>query len=180
MRFVTSNRHKFAEVSETMKQYSIEVSWEELTYEESQADTTEEISLDSCRKLQKNILGDFFIEDTGLYVDSLNGFPGPYSSYVQKTIGNEGLLKLLAGKNRNAKFVTVITLSFSGKIKQFKGVLEGIIALSITGDKGFGYDPVFIPSGQGKTLAQMETDEKNIISHRGKAVGQMIDFLRRT
>lgn len=148
-----------------------------MVYEEIQADTTEEVSLDSCRKLIAIIDGDFFIEDTGLYIGALGGFPGPYSSFVQKTIGNDGILKLVDGKDRSAEFVTVITMNKSGKIVQFRGVLKGRISDSIAGEHGFGYDPVFLPEGSGKTLAQMEISEKNRISHRADAVRKLADYL---
>lgn len=179
MKFITSNKHKFEEISKVMEQNSIDISWEKRVYEEIQADSTEEISLDSCKKLQNSMKEDFFIEDTGLYIDSLNGFPGPYSSYVQKTLGNDGVLKLLKNKKRGAFFITVITMSYAGKITQFRGILKGHISESIIGDKGFGYDPIFIPENDTRTLAQMETSKKNEISHRGKAISLMIDFLKK-
>ena len=148
-----------------------------MEYEEVQADETSEISADSARKLSSKIEGPFFLEDTGLYIDSLNGFPGPYSSFVYKKIGNRGILRLLEGNGRSAKFITVITLSVNGEFQQFTGTLEGTIALEIKGKGGFGFDPIFIPSGMDKTLAEMAIEEKNRISHRSLALGKLIPFL---
>lgn len=177
--FVTSNRHKFEEVSAIFNDAGIELSWEQMKYEEIQADTTEEVSRNSCIKLIGQIHGDFFIEDTGLFIDSLKGFPGVYSSYVQKTIGNDGIIRLLKDRPDNAMFKTVLTAYINGTIKQFTGILEGSIASGERGEGGFGYDPVFIPSGYGKTLSEMDLTEKNRVSHRFRAVKGLVESLAR-
>lgn len=148
-----------------------------MTYEEIQADETSEISGDSARKLSHQIDGPFFLEDTGLYIDSLNGFPGPYSSFISKKIGNTGVLKLLDGRERSARFITVITYCEKGQFHQFTGTLEGTISLEIKGPGGFGFDPIFIPNGKSDTLSEMSMDEKNEISHRSRALEQLIAFL---
>lgn len=148
-----------------------------MAYEEIQADETSEISLDSARKLSSEIKGTFFLEDTGLYIDALNGFPGPYSSFVSRKLGNPGILKLLEGKDRKARFVTVITLCEADRFKQFTGVLEGGIAEEAKGSGGFGFDPIFIPAGRDRTLSEMSVDDKNSISHRSKALEQLISIL---
>ncbi len=148
-----------------------------MSYEEIQADETSEISADSARKLAPFIESPFFLEDTGLYIDSLNGFPGPYSSFVSKKIGNRGIIRLMEGMGRSARFVTVITLCANGAFHQFTGTLEGKISLEIRGEGGFGFDPIFVPSGEGRTLAEMTIDEKNSISHRSMALEQLVSFL---
>ncbi len=177
MIFVSSNKHKFLEISRMMENKGITVEWKRMKYEEIQADTTEEISLDSARKLSASIGEPFFLEDTGIFLDSLGGFPGPYSSYVQSKIGNSGILRLIEGRNRSAYFLTVITY-FDGRLfHQFSGKLNGTIAQSERGNLGFGYDPIFIPDGFDITLGEMELESKNRISHRSKALQALVDYL---
>lgn len=176
--FVTSNEHKFAEVNQFMEKSGYALKWEKMKYIEIQGDTTHEISLDSALRLKSTIKSDFFLEDTGLYIDSLNGFPGPYSSFVASKIGNEGILKLLAGKERSARFLTVVTFCRDGACRQFEGFLNGSISQKISGEKGFGFDPVFIPEGRKTTLAEMSIIEKNEISHRGRALLKLVEHLR--
>ncbi len=159
---------------------SIPISWKEMKYDEIQADDTRSVSLDSCIKLKGSIGEPFFLEDTGLYIDSLKGFPGPYSSYVARTIGNMGIIDLLArGLDRSASFTTVISYFDGTEIMQFEGFVRGVIAMYPSGSGGFGYDPIFMPEGSSKTLAQMSYEEKNAVSHRGKAVSQLISFLQK-
>jgi len=122
-----------------------------------------------------------FVEDAGLFIDALNGFPGPYSSYVYRTIGVEGVLKLVEGKSRGAAFVSVIALYHPGKgVRVFKGMCRGVIAQHPRGFSGFGFDPIFIPEGVGKTFAEMREDEKNKLSHRGEAARKLIEWLKNT
>ena len=125
--------------------------------------------------LFQNVKKPLIIEDDGIFIDSLDGFPGPYSSYVFKTIGNEGILNLLKNK-RQAKFVSIITY-FDGKtLESFEGKLDGTISKSQKG-KGWGYDPIFIPKNSSKTFAQM--NEKNNISHRYKALKKFSNWYLR-
>lgn len=179
IRFVTSNGNKFQEVKELMEAQKIDIQWHQLRYEEIQADTTGEISRDSCAKLSLKLEGKFFLEDTGLYIDPLNGFPGPYSSYVQKTIGNKGILRLLHNNGRDAAFLTVVSYWNGKEVIQFSGELKGKISYTERGQSGFGYDPIFIPAGYEKSLAEMTITEKNILSHRSIAVSKFIDYLRK-
>lgn len=177
IRFVTSNRHKFEEVKALALSFGIDVEWEDMQYEEIQGDSTEEVSFDSCVKLKDRIKGDFFMEDTGLFIDALNGFPGVYSSYVQKTVGNEGILKLLKGLGRSAKFRTVATACVGGDIRQYIGELSGTIVDQVRGSGGFGYDPIFLPDGSEETLAEMDVEHKNRISHRFHAIEKLFSTL---
>ncbi|WP_393971049.1 XTP/dITP diphosphatase [Oxyplasma meridianum] len=179
IKFVTSNRNKFQEVKEMMEANKIDIDWIELQYEEIQADSTGEISRDSCTKIARKVDGKFFLEDTGLFIDPLNGFPGPYSSYVQKTIGNKGILRLLHNNGRDATFLTVVSYWDGAGIIQFSGELRGKISYTERGSNGFGYDPIFIPEGYEKSLAEMTIPEKNAISHRSIAVQKFIDHLKK-
>ncbi len=124
-----------------------------------------------------------FADDTGLLVESLNGEPGIYSARYageQKDAGDnmDLLLKNLSNiKNRRASFMTVISLKINDKEYFFEGELKGEIALEKSGNGGFGYDPIFIPEGYTKSLAELSLDEKNKISHRAKAFNKLKDFL---
>ncbi|MCL4345189.1 MAG: XTP/dITP diphosphatase [Candidatus Thermoplasmatota archaeon] len=180
LRFVTSNEHKFREISAFLAMHGDECEWVRMKYEEIQDDTTESISLASARFLRGKVPEPFFLEDTGLYIDSLKGFPGPYSSYVQSTIGNSGILSLLKEKGREASFRTVISYVSGDGIEQFTGILKGSIAQEERGASGFGFDPIFIPRDSSKSLAEMSIDEKNQHSHRINALKLFIAHLEKS
>lgn len=173
--FITSNKHKFEEISAYLNERHIDCNWIEETYEEIQGETTEEISRDSAVKLSMKRKDPFFMEDTGLYIHALKGFPGPYSSFVAKTIGNRGILDLLHNRERGATFLTVISYWDGKHILSFKGSIDGEIALEARGNNGFGYDPVFIPSGSQITLAEMDMNTKNRFSHRINALENFLN-----
>jgi XTP/dITP diphosphohydrolase len=117
------------------------------------------------------------VDDTGLYIDILDGFPGAYAAYVLGTIGKEGILKLMKGKeNRHAKFVTAVGFTDESQSKSFIGEMEGRIAENAAGREGFGYDPIFIPNGLDITYAQLSFTEKVNISHRTKAFTQFLEW----
>ena len=108
------------------------------------------------------------MEDSGLFIDALNGFPGPYSSYVFRTLGNRGIVKLLDGmENRKAYFLSVVAYADGCEIRSFTGKVKGNISREIRGGEGFGFDPVFEVSG--KTFGEVSIKEKNEISHRKHA-----------
>ena len=124
-----------------------------------------------------------FADDTGLEVEALNGEPGVYSArYAGKECNShkniEKLLKnLINNKNRRARFKTIIALILNGKLYQFEGIVNGLISYSSNGNKGFGYDPVFVPEGYSKSFAELSLCEKNKISHRSIAVKKLISFI---
>lgn len=115
-------------------------------------------------------------DDSGLMVDALDGAPGVLSARYagepsNDANNNQKLLAALAGTgNRNARFVCVICLIIDGKVEYFKGVCEGSIVTEPRGDKGFGYDPLFVPAGYDRTMAELSVEEKGQVSHRGKAL----------
>jgi XTP/dITP diphosphohydrolase len=125
-----------------------------------------------------------FADDTGLEIESLNGRPGVFSARY----ANDGhdfeanidkVLEEMSGiPNRKARFRTVIALILEGSIHYFEGVVNGEIITERKGIKGFGYDPVFMPDGYKLTFAEMPLAEKNKISHRARAVGKLVDFLK--
>jgi XTP/dITP diphosphohydrolase len=175
IKFVTSNEHKYKEAENLFKKHGIEISWINMKYEEIQAGDNEIICRDSCMKLNQVLEPPFFIDDTGLYIRSLNGFPGPFASYVQDTLGNRIIIQIASGSD--AFFKTVISFSRESKIYQFIGILKGHISEKETDGNKFGYDPIFVPEGYNRTLAQLSTGEKNSISHRGKALDKFVEFL---
>jgi len=164
--FVSSNSHKYIEAKTILDSFGIELGFLKLNLEEIQSHSLNEIAekkaKDAFSKCKKPII----IEDDGLFIDSLNGFPGPYSSYVFETLGNKGILKLVSSK-RNAKFVSHIAYCDKKILKTFVGKLDGTISKSQRG-KGWGYDPIFIPKNSEKTFA--EINHKNELSHRFKAL----------
>jgi len=178
--FVSSNSHKFQEIQLILREYHIPISFYQTELPEIQSESIEKIALFSAKTAFSEINQPLFTEDTGLFVEALNGFPGPYSSYVFKTIGNRGVLHLLDGEsNRTAVFKTAIALIISNtESMTFLGETKGKIALSERGTKGWGYDPIFIPlEGDGRTYGEMKIEEKNQLSHRRKALQLLSKFL---
>lgn len=148
--------------------------------------TLEANSLQKARYVWDNYGIACFADDTGLEVEALGGEPGVYSArYAGPERDNEANMKLLLqrleGKqNRKARFRTLITWINESGYKQFEGVVEGTILPSKVGEKGFGYDPLFQPLGEERSFAQMSMEEKNNISHRGRALKKFVEFLRGT
>lgn len=119
------------------------------------------------------------VDDTGLYIEALGGFPGPYAEYVYRTIGLEGVLRLLSGiDNRRATFRCAAAICVGGEVRVFVGEVNGEISHTPRGAGGFGYDPIFIPEGYFKTYAELGDEVKNKISHRAKAFRALADWLQ--
>jgi len=176
---VTSNDGKFREISQQMKEHGFELEHVKTSYPEIQADTLDETIVPGLRWLLERYDRPLMIDDSGLFIDALKGFPGVYSSYVFKTIGCDGILRLMKDvKDRGARFECCIGfLRPGGEPFVAKGVAKGTIAESKAGTGGFGYDPIFIPEGYSKTYAQFEIPEKNKISHRGRAIETFVKEL---
>lgn len=170
--FITGNKGKFVEAQTLLREFGIEVEQADLDISEPQADTLEEVVEKCAREALKIVERSFIIEDSGLFVKALNGFPGVYSSYVYRKIGCEGILKLLGGSvDRSAYFMTALAYGEPrGEIRLFTGRVEGTIAEETRGKGGFGYDPIFIPLGSNLTFAEMSVEEKNMFSHRARAL----------
>ena len=164
--FVSSNIHKFKEAKEILDFFGIPIQFFKLNLEEIQSNSIKEIAIKKAQDAFSKCKKPLIIEDDGLHIDSLDGFPGPYSSYAHNTIGNEGILNLLK-QNRNAKFISTITYCDKNGLESFEEKLDGTISKSQKG-KGWGFDPIFIPKNTKKTFAQL--NDKNIISHRYKAL----------
>jgi XTP/dITP diphosphohydrolase len=171
--FVTSNKGKFAEAEGIFTN----LLQRNIGYTEIQADTLEEVASFGIKEVMARLDGPVMIEDAGLFIRSLNGFPGVYSAYVQKTIGNAGILRLMQGlENRQAFFKSVVAYSEPGQETiMFSGEVHGEIGFEQQGDRGFGYDPIFYINGE--SLGEMETDKKNAISHRGASMRALKEWL---
>ena len=173
---ITHNKGKFREIEKILKN----VEMVNMEYPEIQSEKIGDVVEFALNWLSERIEGNFIIDDSGLFIFSLHDFPGVYSAYVFKTIGNEGILKLMEGKDeRRAYFKTVIGLRYQGENYKFVGFCHGRISTEMRGNNGFGYDPIFIPEGYERTFAEMSTEEKNRISHRGKAIKKLEGFLKK-
>ncbi|MBD3193634.1 MAG: RdgB/HAM1 family non-canonical purine NTP pyrophosphatase [Candidatus Lokiarchaeota archaeon] len=185
--FVTGNSHKFEEVQQLFDKELKMITLKQLDLNplEIQADTLQEVAKYKLESLKNRISeGSYFIEDAGFFIDSpLNGFPGVYSSYIFKTIGNEGILNLIKPfEESKAHFASVVALFFEplDKAYFFEGIVNGTVSSEIKGSQGFGFDPIFVPNEiPDKTFAQITRDQKNKISHRGKALKQLIEFIKK-
>ena len=153
----------------------------DVSYPEIQAASLEETISPGLTWLVSKFGRPIMIDDSGFFVNALKGFPGVYSSYVFKTIGCEGILKLMEGKDdRSARFECCIGFVTPGQDSFIaKGVSKGTISLEIRGSGGFGYDPIFINEGHSKTYAELDVVEKNEVSHRGKAIEAFVRELPR-
>ena len=178
--FVTGNIHKLKEVEGILRSYGIKVKMIKVKKMEIQADELIAIAEHAAINAAKEAGVPVVVEDAGLFIEALRGFPGPYSSYVFKTIGNDGIIKLMKGiTDRRARFISVVAFAKpEGYVRTFVGVAEGLISVEPRGSMGFGFDPIFIPyEGDGRTFAEMSLDEKNRISHRGKAFRSLAKWL---
>jgi len=180
VKFVTSNLGKVREAIHYLRPLGITVMGENIPYVEVQADTLEEVVTKGIEYLSGRIEEEFIIEDSGLFIDALSGFPGVYSAYVQKTIGNSGILRLMEGvADRRAEFRSCIGYWDGEEAHLFTGRCQGTISPHAAGEGGFGYDPIFIPDGDERTFAEMSTEEKNRYSHRGRAFELFVEHIGR-
>ncbi|HEU5053079.1 MAG TPA: RdgB/HAM1 family non-canonical purine NTP pyrophosphatase [Hanamia sp.] len=185
--FATNNDNKVSEVRSILdgkfRIFSLKEAGIDIDIPEPH-DTLEENAREKAIVIHRLTNENCFAEDTGLEVDSLNGEPGVKSARYagegrsfEKNI--DKLLDKLAGsKNRDAQFRTIICLICKGKEKIFEGICKGTIIAERRGNSGFGYDPVFVPDGSSKTFAEMTMAEKNVFSHRNKAVEKLANYLK--
>lgn len=177
---VTHNPGKIREFREGLAGVPVELHHLDRTYHELQADTLEEVASFGLQELAGEVEGNFCLEDSGLFIDALAGFPGVYSAFVYRTVGLNGVLKLLKGADdRRARFASVIALSWGGETHLFRGEARGSVARSPSGSGGFGYDPVFIPEGERRTFGAVPLEDKMARSHRGRALEKLAEFLAR-
>ena len=180
--FATGNLHKFNEARKILAEYDISVAMLKIKTLEIQSDDIEEIAKASVLNATREVNLPTIVEDAGLFIEALNGFPGPYSSYTYRTIGVHGILKLLKGvENREAQFRSVVAFydPSNESLKCFQGIVEGVIARKPKGYSGFGFDPIFEPKEYiGKTFGEMSIEEKNRFSHRAKALRKFAEWYK--
>ena len=183
--FATNNIHKFNEARVILSKYNIAMIMLRLKKNELQNESLKEIAQSIAIELFNKYTVPILVEDSGLFIDALNGFPGPYAAYVNKTIGNAGIIKLMKNvKNRKAYFKASIAFCYSNKIepKLFEGKVKGIIISKKINDNslyGFGFDPIFQPEGHLKLFSEMSIPEKNLVSHRALAFRKFIRWYKK-
>ena len=183
--FATGNFHKFDEARRILAECGVSSAMLRVKNVEIQSDNLTEIAVASAVDAFDRCHLTVIVEDAGLFVDALKGFPGPYAAYAYKTISNPGLLKLMENeRDRKATFRSVIAF-YDGKSSPvcFEGESEGRISLEENWGKlntGFGFDPIFQPAKVEKTFAEMTIEEKNCYSHRANAIRKFAGwYLRR-
>lgn len=164
--FATSNKFKVDEANSVGKKFGIKFVQLKINYPEIRDENVENVAKAGAKFVFEKIKKPVIVEDTGLYIKALNGFPGAYSKFVFQKIGNKGILKLLEGeKNRKAEFVSSVGYFDGKELRIFTGISKGKILEIEKGAAGFGYDPIFLPDGYEKTFAQ-DYELKKKISHR--------------
>jgi XTP/dITP diphosphohydrolase len=178
--FITSNKGKLKEVQAALGPLGYDVRQMDIGYPEVQADTLEEVALFGMEQLKARVEGAFIIEDSGIFIGPLGGFPGVYSAYVMRTVGNPGILGLLGDrKDRGAVFRSCFGYYDPKKGPQVvNGECKGAISTEMRGSNGFGYDPIFIPDGEKRTFGEMSLEEKNKVSHRGRSLRALVELLK--
>ena len=183
--FATNNIHKFNEAREVLSKHELAICMLRIKASEIQSSNLEKIAKTSAKDAFKQCNLPLIVEDTGLFISALNGFPGPYASYAHQTLGNQGLLKLMRNiKNRAAKFESVIAYYSSelGSPICFKGEIIGEIAkkkFKKVSSEAFGFDPIFRPLNSVRTFAEMTVTEKNKYSHRAKAFKKFTEWYKK-
>lgn len=184
--FATNNQHKLQEIQSLLSDSIELLSLKDINCEDEipeDQDTLEGNASQKAFYIYNNYGVNCFADDTGLEVEALNGAPGVYSArYAGEEKNSEKNMSLLLEnlheiKNRKARFRTVISLVIEGRELQFEGVVDGQILYERRGTTGFGYDPIFQPLESDRSFAEMSMDEKNMISHRGRAVQKLVEYL---
>ena len=176
--FASTNESKYNEILLHLRNFNIEIEYVRFKTVEIQSNSLEEIALKKSKEAYEKIGIPLIVEDTGLFIDSLKGFPGPYSSYILETIGNQGILDLLLKKTkRSALFRSIVAYKDSNKHMTFSGDTKGTISEHIT-EGGWGYDPIFIPEGSSITYAQLGITNKIGVSHRTHALNHFAEWYR--
>ena len=174
--FVSRNPGKVREIRRVLAPFGVRLTWARRELPEPQAKTLAEVVVAKLSAV-RDLSGYVLVEDSGLFIPSLNGFPGVYSAHFLETWGFGPMFELLRTRSRGAYFQTVAGLRKGSKTWTFSGEVRGAIAPRARGHGGFGYDPIFIPRGWDRTFAQVPPDEKNAISHRARAARKVGEFL---
>lgn len=171
--FASSNKNKYAEANHIASNFGLKLEFLKSNLQEIQANDLEEIAKYKVRQAFSFCSKPVIVEDDGLFIKSLNGFPGPYSSFVFDSIGNKGILKLISSE-RDASFRSVIAYcERKDDVHIFSSDVKGTISKKEQGER-WGFDPIFIPSGKKQTYSQLA--EKNQISHRYMALKKFANW----
>ena len=175
--FITGNEHKVIEAENSFRDYDIKLEHVDLGYMEPQG-TLEEVAMFGAKYASHELNRPVIVEDAGLFIKALNYFPGTYSHYVQDTLGNQGILKLLSNvSDRYAEFRSVIGYCApNSEPKTFLGKVEGEISVEERGKLGFAFDPIFYVPSLDKTFGELTTEEKNQFSHRKNSLKKFIEW----
>ncbi len=182
--FATGNINKFREAKSILSPFGIAVAMLKMKGTEIQSDSLQEIAKTSAKDAFRRCHLPVIVEDAGLFIEALKGFPGPYAAYVYKTISNKGILKLMENlDNRKAKFQAAVAYCDKQSCEPmvFMGQSNGEITQSERreqGKSGFGFDPIFQPQGSGKSFAEMTIEEKNGFSHRADGLRKFAEWYR--
>jgi len=182
--FATNNVNKFNEARRILAEYNVAVGMLRVKSLEIQSESLENIARASVLDAFEKCYLPIIVEDAGLFIDALNGFPGPYAAYVYKTVGNQGLLRLMKNvKARSAYFESAVA-HFSAELESpvcFHGEVIGEIADAErkgNNRSGFGFDPIFKPLNSSKTFAEMTVAQKNEHSHRARALRKFAEWYK--
>lgn len=183
--FASSNKHKTEEIAQLLEGICAVKNLQDIGCDidiPETGDTFEENAFLKSSYVATNFQCDCFADDSGLEVHALNNEPGVYSARYSGTRDSEANLDLVLQKmeheeNRIARFKTVISLIIDKQHFLFEGTVDGTLTYARSGTEGFGYDPIFVPAGYQQTFAELSSDEKNAISHRGIAIRKMVSFL---
>lgn len=174
--FVTTNKGKLEEAKDIGAHYGIGFIPNNYDAYEPRSPDPVEIAVESAKDAYARIQKPLIVEDSGFFIDEFKGFPGTYSAYVFKTIGVEGVLKLMEGvEDRRATMVSAVAYTDGEQVKTFKGDVRGTVPDSQKGTSGFGYDPIFIPEGRGKTFGE-DLDYKAEVSHRARSLRKFCEW----
>jgi XTP/dITP diphosphohydrolase len=186
--FATGNQHKFDEINHVLGNRVKLQSLLDLGFNGEIPEEMYTLEGNAAQKalfIYRKFGMDCFADDTGLEIEALNGEPGVFSArYAGKNCSfednmNKVLQKMIGKNNRNARFRTVIALVENGQLRYFKGEVQGTIIREKRGTAGFGYDPIFRPEGFSQTFAEMSLADKNLISHRARAINQLLQYFSR-
>ncbi len=177
IKFATSNPHKVREGNLVGGEFGIEFVQVKLGYPEVRDEDVSVVAEEGAWFVFDRVREPVIVEDAGLFIEALKGFPGSFSAFVFHKIGNRGILKLLEGEvNRRAEFISAVGYCDEGGVRVFKGTVEGLIAGGERGLEGFGYDPIFTPLDYERTFAE-DPDLKARVSHRRKAFQKFCEWV---
>lgn len=176
----TENRHKFLEARTTLYDFGIRLRQLRVAKPEIQSGDLEEVATFALKEISKSHRRPLLVEDSGLFIARLKGFPGPFSAYVHRTIGTEGVLRLMKGQQKRRAYFQA-SIAFSSERTPpivFSARVYGTIAERESGKTGFGFDPIFVPSGTKRTFADMGQGLKNVYSHRARTFRKFAEWYR--